>query len=79
MISLWRTDTLKLIKRPTRLPVPWAELTVNLDRSANNRLGQRLRQKPGRTPCLRVSVVGVHLSGIGTFTPLFFANSLASS
>ncbi len=31
------------------------------------------------TPCLRVSVVGVHFSAIGTITPLCFANSFASS
>ena len=55
------------------------ELTINLDRSAMDGLVRRPRQKPRRNGSLRVSAVGVHFSTIGTFTPVFFANSFASS
>jgi hypothetical protein len=42
-------------------------------------LGQRCRYQSFRTPCLGDSVVDVHGVFIGTFTPVFFANSFASS
>jgi hypothetical protein len=43
------------------------------------RMIPRWRQKPRRTPCLRVSVVRIHCASIGTLTPAFRANSFASS
>ncbi len=50
-----------------------------LNRRPNDALGERLTKKPNISPCPRVSVVGVHRSAIGIRTPVFAANSLASS
>jgi len=62
-----------------RLKQSRPKVSMHLNCRTNNALGQRLAEKPNIPPCLRVSVVGVHGSAIGMRTPVFAANSLASS
>jgi len=55
-----------------------SKLSMHLDGRTNNALRQRLTKKPNISPCLRVSVVGVHSPPMATLTPVFFANPVSA-